>query len=98
MREVKKPGNISQEDWDSVDSPPLTDEQLARMRPAKQILPEDVYNALVRRRGQRGPQKEPVKVPVKLRLDPDVLASYKATGRGWQTRINETLREHAPKD
>ena len=29
---------------------------------------------------------------VTLRLDPDVLASYRATGSGWQTRINDTLR------
>lgn len=29
---------------------------------------------------------------VKLRLDPDVLAALRATGDGWQTRINEMLR------
>ena len=32
-----------------------------------------------------------VKTPVKLRLDPDVLAAFKATGRGWQTRVNAAL-------
>jgi uncharacterized protein (DUF4415 family) len=32
------------------------------------------------------------KEPVKLRLDPDVLAALRATGDGWQTRINEMLR------
>jgi uncharacterized protein (DUF4415 family) len=30
--------------------------------------------------------------PVKLRLDPDVLAALRASGDGWQTRINEMLR------
>lgn len=34
-----------------------------------------------------------VKTPVKLRLDPDVLAAFKATGRGWQTRMNALLRQ-----
>jgi uncharacterized protein (DUF4415 family) len=29
---------------------------------------------------------------VKLRLDPDVLAALRATGDGWQTRVNDTLR------
>ena len=33
------------------------------------------------------------KAPVKLRLDPDLLAALKATGRGWQTRVNDALRE-----
>ena len=32
------------------------------------------------------------KVAVALRLDADVVAAYKASGRGWQTRINDTLR------
>lgn len=31
-------------------------------------------------------------MPVKLRLDPDVLEALRATGDGWQTRVNETLR------
>jgi len=33
------------------------------------------------------------KVRVTLWLDADVLAAFKATGRGWQTRINAVLRE-----
>jgi uncharacterized protein (DUF4415 family) len=32
------------------------------------------------------------KEPVKIRLDADVLAALRATGEGWQTRINDTLR------
>ena len=32
------------------------------------------------------------KEPVKLRLDADVLAALRASGDGWQTRINDTLR------
>lgn len=32
---------------------------------------------------------------VSLRLDPDVIAKYRATGPGWQARINEILRDHA---
>ena len=41
----------------------------------------------------RGKQNAPLKVPVSLRLDPDVVAHFRATGRGWQTRINNTLRQ-----
>lgn len=43
------------------------------------------------------PKSEYPKQPVKLRIDADVLAAYKATGKGWQTRINEILRRHAPR-
>jgi uncharacterized protein (DUF4415 family) len=32
------------------------------------------------------------KEAVKLRLDADVLAALRASGEGWQTRINDTLR------
>ena len=28
-----------------------------------------------------------------VRFDLDVLAAFKATGKGWQTRMNEALRE-----
>ena len=45
----------------------------------------------VRRR--RGPGKAPRKTPTTIRFDPDVLAGLKATGRGWQTRGNDTMRE-----
>jgi len=33
------------------------------------------------------------KQAVKLRLDADVLAAYRKTGTGWQTRINADLRK-----
>lgn len=35
------------------------------------------------------------KVATTIRLDVDVLAAFKETGPGWQTRINETLRRAA---
>jgi uncharacterized protein (DUF4415 family) len=43
------------------------------------------------RRG-RPPLPSP-KQAVKLRLDADVLAAYRKTGTGWQTRINADLRK-----
>jgi len=38
------------------------------------------------------PKAANTKEPVKLRLDADVLAALRASGEGWQTRINDTLR------
>jgi uncharacterized protein (DUF4415 family) len=46
-----------------------------------------------RRRGRPvGSVKEQPKEPIKLRLDADLLAALRASGDGWQTRINEMLR------
>lgn len=76
----------------------LTEEDLARARPARDVLPEilgpEVAAQLLKRRpGQRGPQKAPRKVPVNVRLSPEVVAQFKATGAGWQTLIDEALKE-----
>ena len=47
-----------------------------------------------RRRGRpAGSVKADAKVPINLRVDPDVLAALRATGPGWQTRVNAILRE-----
>ena len=52
--------------------------------------PEQV---VVRRHGRPAGSVAAVrKEPVKLRLDPDVLAALRATGDGWQTRINDMSR------
>lgn len=52
--------------------------------------PEDIA---ARRRGRpAGSVASVTKEAVKLRLDPDVLAALRATGDGWQTRINDMLR------
>jgi uncharacterized protein (DUF4415 family) len=78
-------------DLAAVESPPLTDEQLARMRPASEVVPEIV--AAYRR--YRGPQKRPTKGQITLRLDTDVIDHFRARGKGWQARINATLRKAA---
>ena len=47
-----------------------------------------------RRRGRpTGSVKADAKVAINLRVDPDVLAALRATGPGWQTRVNAILRE-----
>jgi uncharacterized protein (DUF4415 family) len=45
---------------------------------------------------QRGrPKSAAPKVSTTLRLDPDVLDSFRAGGPGWQSRINAALRKAA---
>ena len=77
------------------DNPPLTKARLAKMRPAAEVMP-NLVAAAKRRRGRPAEGTQP-KVPVSLRLDPDVLNAYKATGDGWQRRINDTLAKGAAK-
>lgn len=74
------------------DNPPLTEDDFKRMRPAREVVPElvDAYSQGKLR--VRGPQKAPTKVVTTIRLDPDIIAYFKAGGRGWQTRLNDTLR------
>ena len=76
------------------DALPLTDEQLARMRPAYQVHPEFVAKWM-RKRGR--PPSENPKKQVTLRLDQDVIEHFRSGGRGWQSRINEALRKAAGK-
>ena len=52
-------------------------------------LPEDLQAVL---RG-RGKQKAPTKVSTTVRFDAEVLEAFKASGRGWQTRMNDALKE-----
>lgn len=50
------------------------------------------------RRPRGRPSQAVTKIPTSVRLDPAVLAAFKSTGQGWQTRINQVLlawaREH----
>jgi uncharacterized protein (DUF4415 family) len=81
---TKKPPTKSK--WgDPDDAPHLTREWFASA---------DLYegNKLIRR-GR--PAKAAPKEAVNIRLDPDVLAYFRATGPGWQSRINEMLRKAA---
>lgn len=52
-------------------------------------LPDDLQTVL---RG-RGKQKAPTKVAVTLRYSPEVIDSFRATGKGWQTRMDEALKQ-----
>ena len=44
--------------------------------------------------GSRGrPRLESPKILVSIRYDADVIERFRATGEGWQTRMNDALRE-----
>jgi uncharacterized protein (DUF4415 family) len=96
LKEFVPGRGYTKEDWDSVDSPPLTDEELARMRPAREVMPPEFFEAIEEMRKNRGrPKVEAPKVAVTLRLAPDVLEKFKASGKDWRTRMAEELRKAA---
>ncbi|MBK6287753.1 MAG: BrnA antitoxin family protein [Gammaproteobacteria bacterium] len=66
------------------DLPALTDEMLARA---------------VLKRGERPVGRPPIenpKVAISIRLPPDVVARWRASGAGWQTRMAKVLEKRAP--
>ncbi len=66
----------------------LTPEEIARMRPASEVVPHIVE----RYRRTRGKQKAPIKKHISIRLDADLAEHFRNSGPGWQTRLNDTLR------
>ena len=66
------------------------------MRPAREVLPPELFEAIEEMRRTRGrPKVEAPKVAVTLRLDPDVLEQFKASGKDWRSRMAEELRKAA---
>jgi uncharacterized protein (DUF4415 family) len=89
MKDKLNPELIDQE------NPEWTDEDFRQARAAAEALPEllgeEVAAEMLKPRGR--PKAAKKKAHVNLRLDGEVLDAFKATGRGWQTRLNEALRE-----
>lgn len=68
------------------DNPEWTAEDFAQARPFAQVMAE--------RKRMGRPPKEAPKVPLNLRVDAEVVAAFRATGDGWQTRMNDALRTY----
>jgi uncharacterized protein (DUF4415 family) len=64
------------------------------MRTASEVLPQSVLTKL----RTRGPQKTPTKERITIRLSPEVLTPFRASGQGWQSRIDDALRDWLKKN
>ena len=78
------------------DAPEAAGEWFQKARPASVVLPElfapaTARELLVPKRG-RPPSSSP-KQHLNIRVDADILRAFKSTGSGWQTRMNEALRD-----
>ena len=90
----------SESNWvDPDDAPEWTDEMFDHaeirignkvIRPATGVLTKDGIRPI-----GRPPIGDVPKKQVTLRLDADLIDRFRATGKGWQSRINEALRKAA---
>ena len=89
MKKPSKPKKTSREnrEWTAA--------MIAKARPAREVFPKifgaRTAAAMLKPRGR--PRSPDSKVAISLRLPPDTLARWKATGPGWQTRMADVLRE-----
>lgn len=80
---------------DPDDAPELDEDFFEKATPkigGKPVSKEEIKAAFKARRG--APVKENPKQPVSIRLSPEVAEYFRATGKGWQTRVDEVLREY----
>ncbi len=79
------------------DAHELSADEMRQMRPVRDTLAGRIgapaAETLLKRRGR--PPAEVTKEAVSLRCDRDLVNAFRSTGEGWQTRINEALREYA---
>jgi uncharacterized protein (DUF4415 family) len=67
----------------------ISSADLKGFRTAREALPASVR----RKVGVRGPQRAPTKERITIRLSSEVVARFRATGEGWQSRMDAALRD-----
>jgi uncharacterized protein (DUF4415 family) len=89
MGKVLKSGDLEPVYGEPDDENPLwTEEDFAKAVPFVELAKQMGWKVPGR------PKAAVTKQPVNLRLDPEIVAHFKAGGPGWQTRINAVLGKH----
>lgn len=89
MKKLSKTSRLAPDDTD-VDIPEVTAAQFRAAKHARYVEPDLVAASLKREHGGR---RRPTKLPVSIRLSRDIVSYFKSTGAGWQTRIDDSLRQ-----
>ena len=78
------------------ENPEWTTEDFKKARPAKEVLPEIFSKEVADEMLIKKPGRQlgsGVKESQTIRFDREVLDAFRSTGKGWQTRMNEALKE-----
>ena len=67
----------------------LTVADLKKFKSAGEAMPASLRKVV----GMRGPQRAPTKERITIRLSPEVVQRFRATGDGWQTRVDAALQD-----
>ncbi|MGJ5208767.1 BrnA antitoxin family protein [Bradyrhizobium sp. HKCCYLR20261] len=87
MTAAKTKRAYSKADMKAVsDNPEWTASDFARAKPFS-----EVFSEIAKTIRRSGPQKQPTKIQVSIRLSPAVVKYFKSKGPGWQTKIDEAL-------
>jgi uncharacterized protein (DUF4415 family) len=87
---------------DPDDAPELTDEDFSRgvWTVGEKVVSREEAQKAIKKALRGRPPGTATKKSTTVRFDNDVLDAFKATGKGWQSRINAVLRdwlkEHRP--
>ena len=88
-KRVKKPAEIYKEDWESVDVLEATDGEFATAKPFKEVFAAQYKEW--KRIGR--PRVETPKIHIGFRLSADVVHAIRASGRGYNARVEKLLRD-----
>ena len=67
----------------------ISSADLEDFRPSRQVLPASLRKKV----GVRGPQNAPTKERITIRLSPEVVQRFRASGDGWQTKMDAALQD-----
>ena len=94
---MKENSKHSTSNWvDPDDVPELTPEMLSQgvKMVGDTAVSNNEFNSAVKKAKAGRPKLENPKLLVSMRYDADIIEYFKATGKGWQSRINEVLSKY----
>lgn len=80
------------------ENPEWTAADFRRAKPAEKVMSAATLANFKNFRKGRGPQKTATKVAISIRLRRETVDHFKASGRGWQARIDDALARIARRE
>ncbi len=71
----------------------LTADDLKKFKPISKVNPA-LHAKIKKGIGERGTQKSPTKIPISIRVSPEVAEYFRSEGKGWQRRMDNVLKEY----